>query len=32
MVEWLEHWTDDQHGLGSKPTRMPFCRVLGKDT
>ena len=20
MVEWLKHQTDDQHGLGSKPT------------
>ena len=24
MVEWLKHWTDDQHGLGSKPT----CAIL----
>ena len=21
VVEWLKHRTDDQHGLGSKPTR-----------
>ena len=20
VVEWLKHWTDDQHDLGSKPT------------
>ena len=24
MVEWLKHWTDDQHGLGSKLT----CAIL----
>ena len=24
VVEWLKHWTDDQHGLGSKPT----CAIL----
>ena len=24
MVEWLKHWTDDQHSLGSKPT----CAIL----
>ena len=24
MVEWLKHRTDDQHGLGSKPT----CAIL----
>ena len=24
MVEWLKHRTDDQHGLGSKPT----CTIL----
>ena len=24
MVEWLTHRTDDQHGLGSKPT----CAIL----
>ena len=32
MVEWLERRDCDRHGLGSKPTRMPFCCVLGKDT
>ena len=21
VVEWLKHRTDDQHGLGSKPTQ-----------
>ena len=31
VVEWLKHRTDDQHGLGSKPT-YAFCCVLGKDT
>ena len=31
VVEWLKHRTDDQHGLGSKPT-APYCCVLGKDT
>ena len=26
MVEWLKHRTDDQHGLGSKPTCATlFC-------
>ena len=24
VVEWLKHRTDDQHGLGSKPT----CAIL----
>ena len=24
VVEWLKHRTDDQHGLGSKPT----CTIL----
>ena len=24
VVEWLKHQTDDQHGLGSKPT----CTIL----
>ena len=24
VVEWLKHWTDDQHGLGSKP----ICAIL----
>ena len=24
VVKWLKHWTDDQHGLGSKPT----CTIL----
>ena len=24
MVEWLKHWTDDQHDPGSKPT----CAIL----
>ena len=24
FVEWLKHRTDDQHGLGSKPT----CAIL----
>ena len=24
VVEWLNHRTDDQHGLGSKPT----CAIL----
>ena len=24
VVEWLKHRTDDQHGLGSKPT----CSIL----
>ena len=24
MVKWLKHQTDDQHGLGSKPT----CAIL----
>ena len=24
MVKWLKHWTDDQHGLSSKPT----CAIL----
>ena len=24
VVEWLKHQTDDQHGLGSKPT----CAIL----
>ena len=24
MVKWLKHRTDDQHGLGSKPT----CAIL----
>ena len=24
VVEWLKHWTDDQHSLGSKPT----CAIL----
>ena len=22
VVEWLKHWAYDQHGLGSKPTRV----------
>ena len=24
VVEWLKQWTDNQHGLGSKPT----CAIL----
>ena len=24
VVEWLKHWTDDQHSLGLKPT----CAIL----
>ena len=24
VIEWLKHWADDQHGLGSKPT----CAIL----
>ena len=24
VVEWLKHWSDDQYGLGSKPT----CAIL----
>ena len=24
VVEWLKHWTDDQHDLGSKPN----CAIL----
>ena len=32
VVEWLKYRTDDQHGLGSKPTCAILLCVLGKDT